>query len=183
MKTRTLCLYTVIFILVFGTAPLAARDKNVAFGFQAGFAATGVVVDVGLGPLYLNAGINYPLGYSWIAANTDPSVAFPKLATLTLDISTAFALSDSFDLKVGLGGIMLTNFSPALGGLIGPVIKGEYWIPNKNYALFLNINVPIALFGLLVNDFNEGAEGGVLFDPLLPLLGVLTTTVGVLYSF
>ncbi len=173
-----------ILILLLGIPPLAARDNNIAIGFQAGFATTGVVVDVGLGPLYLNAGINYPLGYTYIAANAGAEEeAFPKVATLTLDVSTAFALSDNFDFKLGLGGILLTDFGPLAGGLVGPVLKGEYWIPNKNYALFLNINVPVMLFGVLIDDANGDTSAAVDFNPLYPLLGLLTTSVGVLYSF
>ena len=171
-------------ILVIAISPLSARDNNFALGFQAGFAATGVVVDVGLGPVYLNAGINYPLGYSYIAASAgEGDEAFPKVATLTLDVSTAFALSETFDLKIGLGGIVLTNFGPVIGGLVGPVLKGEYWIPDKNYGLFLNINVPVMLFGVLIDDVGGDTEAGVDFNPLYPLMGLLTTTVGVLYSF
>ncbi len=173
-----------ILILLVSIAPLSAREKNIAVGFQAGFAATGVVVDVGLGPLYLNAGINYPLGYTYIAASTGSDAdAFPKVSTLTLDVSTAFAMGESFDLKIGLGGILLTDFGPIMGGLVGPVIKGEYWVPTKNYALFLNINVPIMLFGVLIDDANGDTTAAVDFNPLYPLLGLLTTSVGVLYSF
>ena len=184
MKKQSFLVTVSILILLLGIAPLAARDNKIAAGFQAGFAATGFVIDVGLGNLYLNAGINYPLGYSYIAANSgDGSGAFPKVATFTLDISTAFALSDNFDLKLGLGGILLTDFGPVAGGLAGPVLKGEYWIPNKNYALFLNINVPIMLFGVLIDDAGGDSTALVDFNPLYPLFGLLTTSVGVLYSF
>lgn len=173
-----------VLILVMAIAPLSARENKVAMGFQAGFAATGLVVDVGLGPLYLNAGINYPLGYTYVAASSGAgSDSFPKVATFTLDISTAFAMGENFDLKIGLGGILLTNFGPATGGLVGPVIKGEYWVPNKNYGLFLNINVPVMLFGVLIDDAGGDSTAVVDFNPLYPLLGLLTTSVGVLYSF
>lgn len=171
-------------IVLVGIAPLSARENNLAVGFQAGFAASGVVLDVGLGPLYLNAGVNYPLGYTYIAGTSGAgSEAFPPVATLTLDISTAFPMGENFDLKIGLGGIMLTDFGPIFGGVVGPVIKGEYWVPNKNYALFLNINVPVMLYGVLIDDDGGSPSAGVDFDPLYPLLGLLTTTVGVLYSF
>lgn len=181
-RRYTIPIFTLI--LLMSIAPLSARDKNFAVGFQAGFAATGVVVDVGLGPIYLNAGINYPLGYTYIAATSGSNEdAFPKVSTLTLDVSTAFALGENFDLKIGLGGILLTDFGPVFGGLVGPVIKGEYWVPNKNYALFLNINVPVMLFGVLIDDANGDTTAAVDFNPLYPLLGLLTTSVGVLYSF
>jgi len=184
MKRGRVSIPVFILLLLLIISPLTARDNNLAVGFQAGFAATGVVVDVGLGSLYLNAGLNYPLGYSYIAASVgEEDEAFPKVATLTLDVSTAFALSENFDLKVGLGGILLTNFGPVSGGLVGPVLKGEYWIPDKNYGLFLNINVPVMLFGVLIDDAGGDTEAAVDFNPLYPLLGLLTTSVGVLFSF
>ncbi|MBI9094338.1 MAG: hypothetical protein JEY71_05600 [Sphaerochaeta sp.] len=184
MKKEGLTVTIFILILLLGLSPLVARDNNIAVGFQAGFAATGVVIDVGLGSLYLNAGINYPLGYSYIATNAGAGdEAFPKVATLTLDVSTAFALSENFDLKLGFGGIVLTDFGPVAGGLAGPVLKGEYWIPDNNYGLFLNINVPVMLFGVLIDDANGDTSAAVDFNPLYPLLGLLTTSVGVLYSF
>ena len=184
MKKEKITITIVILILLLAIAPLSARDNNLAVGFQAGFAATGVVVDVGLGPLYLNAGLNYPLGYSYIAASVgEGDEAFPKVATLTLDVSTAFAMGENFDLKIGLGGIVLTDFGPIAGGLVGPVLKGEYWMPDKNYGLFLNINIPVMLFGVLIDDVGGDTTAAVDFNPLYPLMGLLTTTVGVLYSF
>ncbi len=185
MKRERITITSIVLILLLSISPLAARANNFAAGFQAGFAATGVVVDVGLGPLYVNAGINYPLGYTYIIATNEGAEedAFPKVATLTLDFSTAFSMGENFDLKVGLGGIVLTDFGPLSGGLVGPVIKGEYWAPNKNYGLFLNINIPIMLFGVLIDDAGGNSAAVVDFNPLYPLIGLLTTTVGVLYSF
>ncbi len=183
MKKEKITILIVSLVLILGIFPLTARENNMAFGFQTGFAATGVLFDIGLGPVYLNAGINYPLGYSYIAsvADASSSEAFPPIATLTLDVSTAFALSDAFDLKVGLGGIFLTDFGPIAGGFVGPVLKGEYWVPDKNYALFVNIHVPVMLIGVLFDDGSTST--GVDFNPLYPLAGIFTSTVGVLYSF
>ena len=185
MKRIRIVLLVFLLGLSMGVGNLSARETPVAVGFQAGFAATGVVVDVALGALSLNAGLNYPLGYSYIAAlaDTDTSDQFPKVATITGDISTAFALSESFDMKVGIGGIVLTNFGPTFGGLVGPVLKGEYWIPEKNMGLFLNINVPVMLFGVIADDAGGGSGGNMYFSPWLPLAGLLTTSVGVLYGF
>ncbi len=184
MKRQSFTITVFIIILLLGLSPLSARENKLTVGFQAGFAATGVVVDVGVGPIYLNAGINYPLGYTYIAASSGAGEdAFPKVATFTLDVSTAFSLSESFDLKIGLGGILLTDFGPAMGGLVGPVLKGEYWIPNKNMGLFLNINIPVMLFGVLIDDVGGETNAGVDFNPLYPLFGLLTTSVGMLFSF
>ncbi|HKL59355.1 MAG TPA: hypothetical protein VJ863_05610 [Sphaerochaeta sp.] len=184
MKKERFATIILILVLLLYIPPLFARENTFAAGFQVGFAATGAIVDIGLGPIYMNAGINYPLGYTYIAANSEEgSEAFPKVATLTLDVSTAFALSDNFDIKLGLGGILLTDFGPIAGGLAGPVIKGEYWIPNKNYGLFLNINIPVMLFGILIDDAGGDTAAIIDFNPLYPLLGLLTTSVGVLYSF
>lgn len=183
MKKEKMTLLIVIMILLLGISPLAARENKMAVGIQAGFSATGVVFDIGLGPVYLNVGLNYPLGYSYIASVADASTSetFPPIATLTFDVSTAFALSEAFDLKVGLGGIFLTDFGPIAGGFVGPVLKGEYWVPNKNYGLFVNIHVPIMLIGVLFDDGSTST--GVDFNPLYPLAGIFTSTVGVLYSF
>lgn len=185
MKKMRIGLLIILIGLIVGVGNLSARDTPIALGFQAGFAATGVVVDVELGTLSLNAGVNYPLGYSYIAAlaDADSEDQFPKLATLTADVSSAFALSETFDVKVGIGGIILTNFGPAFGGLVGPVLKGEYWMPEKNMGLFLNINVPVMLFGGVAEDIGDVSGGEVFFSPWLPLAGLLTTTVGVLYGF
>lgn len=62
MKKEKMTLLIVIMILLLGISPLAARENKMAVGIQAGFSATGVVFDIGLGPVYLNAGLNYPLG-------------------------------------------------------------------------------------------------------------------------
>jgi len=179
---------TILFlILLLGISSLPARDNNIAVGFQAGFATTGVVADIGLGPIYLNAGINYPLGYNaFRAANNEGAGqdACPKVATFSFDVSTAFPKRENFYLKLGLGGILLTDFGSVAGGLVGPVLKGEYWIPNKNYALFLTINMPVMIFGVLISDIGGDSSDAVDFDPMLyTMFSLLTTSVGILYSF
>ncbi|HAF86095.1 MAG TPA: hypothetical protein DCG32_06995 [Sphaerochaeta sp.] len=187
MKKERLTVTIFFLILLLGISSLPARDNNIAVGFQAGFATTGVVVDIGVGPIYLNAGINYPLGYNaFRAANNEGAGqdAFPKVATFSFDVSTAFPKGENFDLKLGLGGIVLTDFGSVAGGLVGPVLKGEYWIPNKNYALFLTINMPVMIFGVLIGDIGGDSSDAVDFDPMLyTMFSLLTTSVGVLYSF
>ncbi|MGD9927935.1 MAG: hypothetical protein AB7S66_10340 [Sphaerochaeta sp.] len=122
--------------LVVSPGPLSARENSVAIGVQLGFTTSGVVADVGLGDLYLQAGINYPLGITYIASTTDSSEKFFDIYTFNADISQAFALSDSFDLKIGVGTTAFTNFGPVLTGFAGPVVKGEYWIPDKKTGIF-----------------------------------------------
>lgn len=177
---KILLLVAVSLILV--AVPLAARDSMVAVGAQFGFAATGVVVDIDLGGLAIDVGVNYPMGYTYIASALDfPSeLLFVDIYTVTADITQAFSLSDNFDLKVGIGALALTNFGPTFGGVAGGTLRAEYWIPNKNTALFFNVSVPLMLYGAAVGSASNAA---IYFHPLLPLVGLLTGTVGVLYGF
>lgn len=170
-----------ILMFTLAVSLLPARDQKIAVGAQIGFAATGVVVDVGLGSLYLQAGVNYPLGITYIGAALEAEDSFVNIVTFNADISQAFALSENFDLKLGLGTTAFSNFGPVIIGLGGVVLKGEYWVPQKNYGLFLNLNIPILAYGFIEDDDNF--DGGVVFNPLLPLAGLLTSTIGVLYTF
>lgn len=181
MKHTKLTLVFMAIILSIGLFSLPAREKNIAVGAQLGFTTSGVLVDVGLGSLYLQAGVGYPLGISYIAALSDDEDIFYNVFTYNADISQAFALSDQFDLKLGIGTTAFTNFGPVIIGFAGPVIKGEYWIPNKNMGLFLNLNVPVMAYGIVEDD--DTFNGGVIFDPVFPLIGLVTSTFGVLYSF
>jgi hypothetical protein len=170
-----------IALLLLTTFSLSARQRSIAVGAQLGFTTSGAIVDVGLGNLYIQAGIGYPLGLTYIASQTDFEDKLFDIYTFNLDISQAYALSDNFDIKLGLGTTAFTNFGPVILGLAGPVVKGEYWIPNKNIGLFVNLNVPVMAYGLIEGD--DTFDGAVVFDGLLPLLGLITSTVGVLYSF
>ena len=171
----------VVLILLLTVGSLTARPSSVAVGAQLGFAASGVVVDVGLGSLYLQAGIGYPLGIAYIGTVGGADDAFVDVATLTADVSQAFSLSENFDIKVGIGTTAFTNFQPIIFGLAGPVLKGEYWVPNKNFGLTLTLNIPVMAYGVI--EDNDEFDGGVFFDPLFPLFGLFTSTIGVLYSF
>ncbi|MDY0244233.1 MAG: hypothetical protein RBQ89_05350 [Sphaerochaeta sp.] len=177
MKRTTILLL----VLVLSLGTLSARENSVAVGAQLGFTTTGVLVDVGLGDLYLQAGVNYPMGISYIAAYADDDNVFNNIFTFNADISQAFALSENFDMKIGLGTTAFTNFGPVVLGLAGAVVKGEYWIPNKNTGIFVNLNIPIMAYGFIEDD--DTFDGGVVFDPLFPLAGLFTSTVGVLYAF
>ncbi len=170
-----------ILMLTLVVSILPARDQKIAIGGQIGFAASGVVVDIGLGSLYLQAGVNYPLGVSYIASALDADDVFFDIVTFNADISQAFALSENFDLKLGLGTTAFSNFGPVIIGLGGVVLKGEYWVPNNNYGLFMNLNIPILAYGFI--EDSEDYTGGVVFNPLLPLAGLFTSTIGVLYTF
>ncbi|MCK9348641.1 MAG: hypothetical protein M0P41_06875, partial [Sphaerochaeta sp.] len=123
MKRTTILLL----VLVLSLGTLSARENSVAVGAQLGFTTTGVLVDVGLGDLYLQAGVNYPMGISYIAAYADDDNVFNNIFTFNADISQAFALSENFDMKIGLGTTAFTNFGPVVLGLAGAVVKGEYW--------------------------------------------------------
>nr|WP_321263097.1 hypothetical protein [uncultured Sphaerochaeta sp.] len=177
MKRTTILLL----VLVLSLGTLSARENSVAVGAQLGFTTTGVLVDVGLGDLYLQAGVNYPMGITYIASTTDSEEKFFDIYTFNADISQAFALSENFDMKIGLGTTAFTNFGPVVLGLAGAVVKGEYWIPNKNTGIFVNLNIPVMAYGFIEDD--DTFDGGVVFNPLFPLAGLLTSTVGVLYAF
>lgn len=181
MKRCTAVSILVCVVLCSTLSPLTARENSLAIGAQVGFTTTGIFADVGLGDFYVQGGINYPLGISYIAANTDSEDKFFAIYTLNADISQAFALSENFDLKVGLGTTAFTNFGPVVIGLAGPVLKGEYWIPNKNTGIFLNLNIPVMAYGVIEDD--ETFDGGVVFNALFPLAGLFTSTVGMLYAF
>ncbi|AEV28789.1 hypothetical protein SpiGrapes_0964 [Sphaerochaeta pleomorpha str. Grapes] len=184
MKKTKILLLSLVLVSVLGIGNLSARESTVAVGIQAGFVATGVVLDLQLGSLGFSAGLNYPIGYTYIASLAEASDEdlFANAATVTADITTAFDLSDSFSLKVGICTIALTNFGPTFGGVAGPCLKGEYWIPNKRTGLFVNLNAPVMLYGVAVSEFGE-SDSAVVFSPWLPLAGLFTTTFGVLYGF
>jgi hypothetical protein len=182
-KVRNL-LISLLLVSTLGIGTVSARESTLALGLQAGFVATGVVADLQLGSLGLSAGLNYPIGYTYIASLSDSGTEnlFAKAATVTADITTAFDLSDAFSLKLGICTIALTNFGPTFGGIAGPCLKGEYWIPNKKTGLFVNLNAPVMLYGVAVDEFSE-ADAAIVFSPWLPLAGLFTTTFGVLFGF
>jgi hypothetical protein len=182
-KVRNL-LISLLLVSTLGIGTVSARESTFALGLQAGFVATGVVADLQLGSLGLSAGLNYPIGYTYIASLSDSGTEnlFAQAATVTADITIAFDLSDAFSLKLGVCTIALTNFGPTFGGIAGPCLKGEYWIPNKKTGLFVNLNAPVMLYGVAVDEFSE-ADAAIVFSPWLPLAGLFTTTFGVLFGF
>lgn len=64
-----------------------------------GSLSSGAVVDVGLGSLYLNGGIGYPLGITYSAAAEEKDV-FVDIITLNADGSQLSAPNENFDIKV-----------------------------------------------------------------------------------
>jgi len=64
-----------------------------------GSLSSGAVVDVGLGSLYLDAGIGYPLGITYSAAAEEKDV-FVDIITLNADGSQLSAPNENFDIKV-----------------------------------------------------------------------------------
>ena len=71
MQIRKVVLVVLLIILVASFNLSARPNKNIALGFQVGAFATGPVVDIPLGPLALNVGINYPLLIGWIKTISD----------------------------------------------------------------------------------------------------------------
>lgn len=180
MKKRFLWTIIAVCVVIFVAFPISARANTApAIGAQLGFVATGVVVDLPLGPLAVNAGVNYPIGWSIIAALAGGSDQFiAPFFTVTADVTYPVPLGDNFDLKFGINTVAATDFTGAFYGLAGGAIKGEYWIPNKDTGLFVNLNVPVILY--MVQD---GQSPEFLYSPWLTLAGLLTTTAGILYRF
>ena len=181
MKTSRKIFILVITIIMLVT-PLAARENNsIAIGVQGGFLATGVVVDIPLGPLSVNAGLNYPAGWLYIRTLSDTNEDIDNLLdpffVLTADVTSPIPVGENFNLKVGANSLAFTDFSNGLFGVAGFVLKGEYWIPNKDRALFVNLNVPLMLYVV-----GPETPFNAVFSPWLPLAGLLTTTAGVLWS-
>ena len=180
MKTiRVLSLILFLIFLVTGTV-VARPNQSLAIGAQVGFLATGVVIDIPLGPIAINAGVNYPMGFKyleWISGETEEGDFFQPYFTVTGDLTAPIPLGDNFDLKLGISTVAFTDFSTGMYGVAGGTIKGEYWIPNKNTGLFVNLNVPIALYFL-----TEDSQTAFV-NPVIPLIGLFTTTAGVLWTF
>lgn len=177
-RKRVFETFVLIMAVLLATAGLAARPTDgIAIGAQVGFAATGVVVDIPLGGLYLNAGLNTPLLWTYIAANAgaDDNLMAPFF-TVTADLTKPFPLGENFDLKVGLSALGATDFETVLVGIVGPTVKGEYWIPNKDMGLFMHMDVPVAYYMVSETENFFGTNW------LVPLFGLVTTTAGVLWA-
>ena len=169
---------TGLLFLTFLVLPLAARPSSIAVGAQVGFTSTGVVGDFEFGPVALDIGANFPAGLAYIkslAGGDDWDLA-NSLFTMTGGVSYPISLGEQFSLKVGIGTTIFTNFAPWVLGFAGPIIKGEYWIPNSSFGLFAKLDVPIFIYAL------GGEEATTGFSQGLPLMGIFTSTVGVLYS-
>ncbi|MDD2297731.1 MAG: hypothetical protein PHX79_07955 [Sphaerochaetaceae bacterium] len=175
-KIRTILLMMLLVLII---SPVAARPHNgIALGAQIGFLTTGVVVDIPLGPIAINAGVNYPLGFKyieWLGGETDGDFFTPYF-TVTGDVTAPIPLGDNFDLKLGISTVAFTDFTTGMFGVAGGTIKGEYWIPNKNTGLFVNLNVPIAVY-IVTEEQTWG-----LINSYVPLIGIFTTTAGVLWT-
>jgi hypothetical protein len=108
----------------------------------------------------------------------ETELLFPAFFTVTADVTTRIPLGEDFSLKVGASAIALTDFELGLAGVAGGCLKAEYWIPNKNTGLFVNLNIPVMAFALI-----EGEAPITEFSLWLTLAGLLTTTAGVLWSY
>ncbi len=174
---KILILSLVILICSTGFISAGAND-SLAIGGQLGFLASGVVVDVPLGTLDIQAGLNYPLGFKYIEWATDSTEGsfFVPFFVVTGDITYPISLGENFDLKLGVGTLGFTDFKEGIFGALGLALKGEYWIPEKDTGIFVNVNTPMAAYV-------ASSEGGfqAIWHPLMPLVGFATSTVGVLY--
>ena len=65
MIKNKIIVLVVILMVLFGASQISAGPRsNFAIGVQGGFLATGIVMDVALGSLNVNAGVNYPIGWT-----------------------------------------------------------------------------------------------------------------------
>ncbi len=179
--TRIAAIALVVAILVI--SPIAARaNKSVAVGAQFGFLATGIVADIPLGPLALQAGVNYPLGWLYIqslaGSDNDIGDLFDPFFVVTADVTFPIGLGENFDLKLGVSTLGFTDFESGVFGVAGPAVKGEYWIPQKDVGLYVNLNIPVMAYILSADGTFEWVV-----HQALPLVGIFTTTAGVLWSF
>jgi hypothetical protein len=181
MNRRILAL-AVLFLAV-GMLPLAADpEKSIAIGGKFGFADIGVSADFPVGPLVITPGIGYPGGLWFLGEMLDvfnlPFVTEPG-PTFTLDVTYPVSIGERFDLKLGANIWIMPdiNFS-GMWGTAGLSVRPEYWFGDGRWGIVWNLNVPLIHYGwpsLSGNFFNE-------FDPTLPLFGLLTSSLGVLYS-
>ncbi len=167
-----------ILICITGTLTARAND-SIAIGGQLGFLASGVVVDAPLGNLDIQAGLNYPLGFKYIewATESEEGSFFVPFFVVTADVTYPISLGEFFDLKFGVGTLGFTDFESGIFGAAGLVMKGEYWIEEKDMGLFMNMNVPVAAY--IANAEGDFAS---IVHPMMPLLTFATSTMGVLFT-
>jgi len=170
---------TSLLLLALLVLPLAARPSSIAVGAQLGFTSTGVVGDFEFGPIAIDVGANFPAGIAYIKdlSDGDDWGVLDSVFTMTGGVSYPLSLGEYFSLKLGVGTTLFTDFkNPLVLGFAGPIIKGEYWIPNSSFGLFAKLEVPVFIYAI---GEGEAATG---FDPHLPILGIFTSTFGVLYA-
>lgn len=176
-------IFVITILLVTMLVPLSAKaNDSMAIGVQAGFLATGAVIDIPLGPIAVNAGVNFPAGWYYIKTLANEQESLEGLIdpyfVVTADVTAPIPMGDNFDLKIGINTLAFTDFTSGMFGVAGATIKGEYWIPNKNTGLFVNLNAPV-----MVYIVSEDTPFNAVVSPWLPLVGIVTTTAGVLWAF
>jgi hypothetical protein len=180
MEKRSKTVLVLLMILLFAASPLVSRPTDgIAIGAQVGALATGVVVDIPLGNLALNVGLNTPLLWTYIASQSgaaEENLVAPFFI-LSGDLTKPIPLGEHFDLKLGISSLAGTDFETGVIGIGGATAKGEYWIPDKNLGLFMHMDVP--LFYYMVSEDDSFISS----NWLIPLFGIFTTSAGVLWTF
>ncbi|NLA92372.1 MAG: hypothetical protein GX842_02880 [Spirochaetales bacterium] len=176
---RKICI--VLLLILLSTPLIFARPtKGIAIGAQVGPLATGAVADFPLGPVSLSLSIGTPLMVNYIMGQSgdvfDTTIA--PFFIVTGDFTYPIALGEHFDLKVGISTLAGTDFEYGIIGVAGGTIKGEYWIPNKNIGIFMQMGLPILAY---VGGPDIGLVTTV--NWAIPLLGIFTSTAGVLWTF
>ncbi|NCB01716.1 MAG: hypothetical protein EOM67_06065 [Spirochaetia bacterium] len=177
---KKLCIILIVVLLSSTLAVSARANERLAIGGQLGFLATGVVVDIPLGPIAIQGGLNYPLGIKYIGEASgedtgDLDSFLDAFFVVSADITYPISMGENFDLKVGVSTLGFTDFQAGILGVAGITVKGEYWVPNKNYGLFVNLNSPLIIYGVAEGEFFQESNA------YLPLIGLVTSTAGMLW--
>lgn len=174
----------VLLLFLLSTTLIFARPtKGIAIGAQVGPLATGVVADFPLGPVSLSLSIGTPLMINYILSQSgdvfdDDIGSIAPFFMVGGDFTYPIALGEHFDLKVGISTLAGTDFEYGIIGIAGGTVKGEYWIPNKRIGIFMHMDAPIMAYIVGV-----GIEPIVVFNWAIPILGIFTTSAGVLWAF
>lgn len=175
----------IVLLLIFlsSTRIFARPTRGIAIGAQVGPLATGVVADFRLGPVALSLSLGTPLMINYILSQTgdvfeDDIGSIAPFFMVGGDFTYPIALGEHFNLKIGLSTLAGTDFEYGIIGIAGGTIKGEYWIPNKKIGIFMHMDVPVMAY-----IAGSEIESAAIFNWAIPILGIFTTSAGVLWGF
>lgn len=169
------------FLIMTGIANILAAKPagTVSLGLQAGFLATGFIADLSFGPFDISAGLNIPLGWTYMAMSSDLDAE--NLYTMYLAL-TADALSlspiENVSGKVGISILGFTDFKTRQFVIVCAAIRKEYVTHSKQHMLFVSLNVPV----VSCTVSSHGIED-ITSNSSLPKATLFTSTIGILRRF